>query len=82
MFTLYRLLQIYQIKNLVKDHLDPYPQRVMDEMEEDLEGICNTLTDLGVKVHRPIDKDFSEPIKTENWEVDGIITIIQEIQCW
>ena len=43
----------------------------MDEMEEDLEGICNTLTDLGVKVHRPIDKDFSEPIKTENWEVDG-----------
>ena len=30
----------------------------MDEMEEDLEGICNTLTDLGVKVHGPIDKDF------------------------
>ena len=50
----------------------PYPQQVMDEMEEDLEGICNTLTDLGVKVHRPIDKDFSEPIKTENWEVDGV----------
>lgn len=49
----------------------PYPNQVMEEMEEDLEGIVNTLTDLGVKVHRPIDRDFSERIKTDNWEVDG-----------
>jgi hypothetical protein len=45
----------------------PYPKQVMEEMEEDLEGIVNTLTDLGVKVHRPIDRDFSQPIVTENW---------------
>lgn len=49
----------------------PYPKQVMEEMEEDLEGIVNTLTDLGVKVHRPIDRDFSQPIVTENWTVDG-----------
>ena len=49
----------------------PYPQKVMEEMEEDLEGICDTLTNLGVKVDRPIDRDFSQPIKTDDWEVDG-----------
>ena len=30
----------------------------MEEMEEDLEGIVRTLQDLGVKVHRSIDRDF------------------------
>ena len=50
---------------------DPYPNQVMEEMEEDLEGIVRTLQDLGVKVHRPIDRDFSQPIVTENWTVDG-----------
>ena len=50
---------------------DPYPNQVMEEMEEDLEGIVRTLQDLGVKVHRPIDRDFSQPIITENWTVDG-----------
>ena len=49
----------------------PYPAGVMEEMEEDLETMVDTLKDLGVKVHRPIDRDFSQPIKTENWEVDG-----------
>ena len=48
-----------------------YPEKVREEMEEDLNEIANTLRNLGVKVHRPKDRDFSEPIKTENWEVDG-----------
>ena len=48
-----------------------YPQKLIDETQEDLDEIAKTLQSLGVKVHRPIDKDFSETIKTDNWEVDG-----------
>ena len=48
-----------------------YPRNIIDETEEDLNNIAETLKSLGVKVHRPIEKDFSEPIKTDYWEVDG-----------
>ena len=48
-----------------------YPEKLIQETEDDLNQIARTLESLGVKVHRPIDKDFSEPIKTDNWEVDG-----------
>ena len=48
-----------------------YPTQLLEETEEDLNQIAETLKSLGVKVHRPLDKDFSEPIKTDNWEVDG-----------
>jgi len=48
-----------------------YPQKLIQETEDDLNEIARTLESLGVKVHRPIDKDFSAPIKTDNWEVDG-----------
>jgi scyllo-inosamine-4-phosphate amidinotransferase 1 len=49
----------------------PYPQKVMEEMREDLEEICNTFTRLGVKVHRPAPRDFSEKRGNGEWEVDG-----------
>jgi glycine amidinotransferase/scyllo-inosamine-4-phosphate amidinotransferase 1 len=48
-----------------------YPQKLLDETEEDLDNMANTLQSMGIKVHRPLDRDFSEPIKTDNWEVDG-----------
>ena len=48
-----------------------YPQKLIDETEEDLDGISDQLRKLGVKVHRPLERDFSQPIKTDNWEVDG-----------
>jgi scyllo-inosamine-4-phosphate amidinotransferase 1 len=48
-----------------------YPQQLIRETQDDLNEIARTLESLGVKVHRPIEKDFSEPIKTNNWEVDG-----------
>jgi glycine amidinotransferase/scyllo-inosamine-4-phosphate amidinotransferase 1 len=48
-----------------------YPKQLIEETQEDLDNIAKTLTSLGIKVHRPIDKDFSETIKTDNWEVDG-----------
>jgi N-dimethylarginine dimethylaminohydrolase len=49
----------------------PYPQNVIEETQEDLERICNTLTELGVKVHRPIDRAFTEKRGNDLWEVDG-----------
>jgi len=48
-----------------------YPQKLIDETEEDLQKISEKLTELGVKVHRPDHHDFSQPIITDNWEVDG-----------
>lgn len=48
-----------------------YPEELIRETQDDLNEIARTLESLGVKVHRPIDKDFSEPITTDNWEVDG-----------
>ena len=43
---------IYRMRNSKMDASGPYPKKVMEEMEEDLEGIVRTLQDLGVKVHR------------------------------
>lgn len=48
-----------------------YPQQLIDETQEDLDEIARTLQSLGVKVHRPDERDFSQKIITDNWEVDG-----------
>jgi glycine amidinotransferase/scyllo-inosamine-4-phosphate amidinotransferase 1 len=48
-----------------------YPQKLIEETQEDLDLIANTLVSLGVKVHRPHDRNFSEIYKTNDWEVDG-----------
>jgi glycine amidinotransferase/scyllo-inosamine-4-phosphate amidinotransferase 1 len=49
----------------------PYPQQVMEETYEDLENICDKLKELGVKVHRPIKRDFTEKKGNDLWQVDG-----------
>jgi glycine amidinotransferase/scyllo-inosamine-4-phosphate amidinotransferase 1 len=48
-----------------------YPQQLIEETQEDLDKIAETLKSLGVIVHRPLDKAFSKTYKTNNWEVDG-----------
>lgn len=48
-----------------------YPQQLIDETQQDLDEIARTLESLGVKVHRPDERDFSQKITTDNWEVDG-----------
>ena len=48
-----------------------YPRRLIEETQSDLDRIAEQLTELGVKVHRPKRKDFSQPIITDDWEVDG-----------
>lgn len=50
----------------------PYPRRVIDETEEDLAAFCEALRALDIKVHRPIDVDFSELRSTADWTVDGV----------
>jgi N-dimethylarginine dimethylaminohydrolase len=36
----------------------PVPQWIIDETNEDLQGLCDILSQAGVKVHRPTDMDF------------------------
>lgn len=38
----------------------PVPQWIIDEANEDLQALADTLTQLGVKVHRPSDMNFQE----------------------
>src|SRR4030042_6672530 len=32
---------------------DAYPQKMLDEINEDTEGLCDVLKDFGVKIYRP-----------------------------
>lgn len=49
----------------------PYPQWILDEAEEDLEQLADTLRKLGVKVRRPDQTDLRAPVRTRRWETDG-----------
>lgn len=48
-----------------------YPEKLLAETEEDLNNIAKTLEDMGIVVHRPIDRDFSEKRGNDLWQVDG-----------
>ena len=48
-----------------------YPARIIEESNEDLEALANTLRGLGIKVHRPAPADFTEIYRTPDWAVDG-----------
>ena len=52
----------------------PYPQWVIDEANEDADGLANTLTKMGVKVHRPkiidwenVEYDIGQGWKSKGW---------------
>lgn len=49
----------------------PYPRRVIEEANEDLERFAEELTKLGIVVHRPAAADFTEIYRTDDWAVDG-----------
>jgi glycine amidinotransferase/scyllo-inosamine-4-phosphate amidinotransferase 1 len=49
----------------------PYPADILEETEEDLEGLAAELDKLGIRVHRPAPADFSERYTTPDWSVDG-----------
>lgn len=49
----------------------PYPKRIIDEANEDLELFAEALLRLGIVIHRPAIADFTEIHRTEDWAVDG-----------
>ena len=46
-----------------------YPQQLIDETNEDLNEISFKLSSMGIKVHRPLDRDFSELKGNGVWNV-------------
>lgn len=55
----------------VKNLEGPLPQWIIDEANEDLNKLAQTLTDLGVKVYRPTPIDQSKSFKSPDWETTG-----------
>jgi len=49
----------------------PYPERVIEESNEDLDLFAADLEKMGIRVRRPAPADFTELYATEDWEVDG-----------
>lgn len=49
----------------------PFPKRILDETEQELQDLCDALTQLGVKVRRPALRDQSVMFSTPDWETDG-----------
>lgn len=50
----------------------PFPKHVIDEANEDLEILSNTLRSFGVAVYRPNELDHSHIVRTHEWETDGM----------
>ena len=44
-----------------------YPQQIIDEQNEDLDTLSNTLKSLGVKVHRPDTQYANQPCYSPTW---------------
>jgi len=48
-----------------------YPQNLIDETNYDLNEIASKLSSMGIRVHRPLDRDFSQLRGNGYWNVDG-----------
>jgi len=55
----------------IKHLTGPHDQWVLDEGQEDLDRLSNTLTNLGVKVHRPEPIDHNKEFSTPEWKTRG-----------
>ena len=51
----------------VKSVAGHYPQQIIDEQNEDLEVLSNTLKELGVKVHRPNTQYAQANVESPTW---------------
>ena len=49
-----------------------FSQYIIDEANEDLQILADTLTSLNVEVYRPTDIDHAHTVKTHEWETDGM----------
>lgn len=50
---------------------EAYPQRLLDEVNEDLQGLCDVLRDFGVKVLRPSSADVGKSYSALDWSASG-----------
>lgn len=50
----------------------PFPKHIIDEANEDLNVLADTLKQLGVTVYRPMELDHSFTVRTHQWETDGM----------
>lgn len=50
----------------------PFSQQIIDEANEDLEILADTLKKSGVKVYRPKDLDHEHLVTTYHWTTDGM----------
>ena len=66
-YTNYPIDQIKPLEGL-------YPQAMIDEANEDADGLANTLKNLGVIVHRPEVQDTSIKFSTPEWTTTGWYT--------
>jgi scyllo-inosamine-4-phosphate amidinotransferase 1 len=66
----------------------PYPPEIVDRTEEELDALAEALTDLGVVVRRPAERDHAAEIATPDWRTDssydycprdGLLTIGQTV---
>ncbi len=60
-----------QFINKENPSVKPFEDRVIEETKEDLENLQSQLEQLGIKVRRPKEVDYSKTIKTPDWETDG-----------
>lgn len=51
-----------------------YPDWLIDEANEDLQGLADTLSSMGIKVHRPKPLDHSVEYSTPEWKTTGWYT--------
>lgn len=49
-----------------------FPQTIIDEANEDLQDLADTLQNLGVEVLRPGQRNFSQMVSTMDWSTDGM----------
>lgn len=59
------------LKRVDKLASEAYPQWLMDEANEDLEGLCNVLRKFGVKVYRPNSSHLTKIFSTPYWSAVG-----------
>ena len=48
-----------------------YPQNLLDEINEDLDELCDVLKDFGAKIHRPNISDVNKIYSSPNWTAAG-----------
>ena len=60
----------------------PFPQQIIDETEEDLNGFAKILEGLGITVRRPDTWPHDGKFSTVHWEAQGYYNYCPAMFCW